>query len=225
MALNEDDLLRLLHSTEHSFAERKTIGDHKDWVKTIVAFANSLDSSQEGVLFIGATNAGQIEEKSTNLDRLQRTLSEKTSDIYPSVFYQTKIVKESGWECLAVIVQGSPAKPHFAGPLYLRDLSNTKVATTEQYESLLATRISRANELLKWKGRDITLVEIHRYAGMAYQVERASRGGLLVDCNQFYVTLQVGGRETSYPLASFEIAYDHESDRLQIERTVPETRY
>jgi hypothetical protein len=44
-------------------------------------------------------------------------------------------------------------------------------------------------------------------------------------CNQFYVTLIVGGRKTAYPLAAFGIAYDYENDRLQIEREVPETRY
>jgi predicted HTH transcriptional regulator len=225
MALSEDDLLRLLHSTEHSFVERKTSGDHKDWVKTIVAFANSLDPSQEGVLFIGATNAGQIEEKPTDLDKLQMTLSEKTNNIYPSAFYQTRAVKEQGRECLAVIVPGSPAKPHFAGPPYLRDLSKTVITSTERYESLLAIRTSKAFELQKWNGRDITLVEIHRYAGIQYQVERGSRIAQVVQCNQFYLTLIVGGRKTSYPLKSFEISYDHDSDRLQIERTVPETRH
>jgi Schlafen, AlbA_2 len=224
MALDEDDLLRLLHSTEHSYAERKTANDSKDWVKTVVAFANSLDPSQEAVLFIGATDNGEIEPKSANLDKLQKTLSEKMQAIYPPVYCTTKSLKEGDKECIAVIVPGSPAKPHFAGPLYIRDLSKTVAATMGQYESLLATRTSKANELQRWKGRDITLVEIHRLAGIVYQVERITGAAPLIDCNLFYVTLNVGGRKKSFPLASFEIAYDHESDRIQIERTVPETR-
>ena len=89
MALNEADLLRLLHSTEHSYAERKTANDPRDWVKTIVAFANTLDPSQEGVLFVGATDAGQIEEKQNNLDKLQKTLSDKAAAIYPPVYFTT----------------------------------------------------------------------------------------------------------------------------------------
>lgn len=69
MAFEEADLLRLLHSTEHTFAERKTQGDHKDWVKTVVAFANTFEPPIEGVLFIGATDEGNIESKPANLDQ------------------------------------------------------------------------------------------------------------------------------------------------------------
>ena len=83
------DLLRLLHSTENSFVERETAGDQKDWVKTIVAFANSLNDNQEGVLFIGATNSGEIERSPSNLDKLQMTLSEKMQSAYPAIYYTT----------------------------------------------------------------------------------------------------------------------------------------
>jgi predicted HTH transcriptional regulator len=55
----EEDLLRLLHSEEITFVERKTVGDTRDFAKTIVAFANSLLHDQEGVLFIGATKLGR----------------------------------------------------------------------------------------------------------------------------------------------------------------------
>lgn len=39
--LSDADLLSRLTAFEDSFVERKTIGDHKDWVKTAVAFANT----------------------------------------------------------------------------------------------------------------------------------------------------------------------------------------
>lgn len=228
MALNEDDLLRLLHSTEHSYAERKTANDSRDWVKTIVAFANSLDPSQEGVLFIGATDTGEIEAKQSNLDKLQKTLSEKLQSIYPPVYSTTKILKEGDQECIAVIVPGSSAKPHFAGPVYVRAFSKTVIAPAEQYETLLAARTSKVREIQKCVDREITFVEITRSAGMAYVVNRSSRIARVIACSQFFVTLEVGGvggSKTSYPLNSFDINFDHVSNRLQIERTVPETIY
>ncbi|MGA7241905.1 MAG: ATP-binding protein, partial [Terracidiphilus sp.] len=120
MAQSESDLLRLLHSTEHSFVERKTVGDSRDWVKTVVAFANTLPNEQEGVLFIGATDGGDIEASPSNLDKLQKTFSEKMQSAYPPIYYSTRTVQENGKECLAVIVSGSQSKPHFAGPLYVR---------------------------------------------------------------------------------------------------------
>jgi hypothetical protein len=223
MALNEDDLLRLLHSTEHSFAERKTIGDHKDWAKTIVAFANSLDSSQDGVLFIGAKDDGEIETNATNLDKLQKTLSERMSRIYPPIYHTTKTVKDGDRECLAVIVPGSTAKPHFAGQPYLRRLSETVIATPDQYDSLLATRTSKARELQQWIDRDITIVEFKRSPGIAYQVLENVKVGKVITCNQFYLSVLLNGQKWSYALSSFEISYDHTHDRLRIERIVPQS--
>jgi predicted HTH transcriptional regulator len=120
-AKTELDLLRLLHSTEHTFVERKTVADTKDLIKTVVAFANTLSNDQEGVLFVGTTDGGEIEAHSSSLDQMQKSLADKLKNIYPAVYYETKTVQESGRECLAVIVPGSPSRPHFAGLLFVRD--------------------------------------------------------------------------------------------------------
>jgi predicted HTH transcriptional regulator len=223
MVLDESSLLRLLHSTEHTFAERKTVGDSKDWVKTVVAFANTLDPSQEGVLFIGVTDKGDIEANISNLDKLQKTFSEKMQGVYPSLYYTTKTLKEDLRECLAVIVPGSPSKPHFAGPLYLRDGSQSVVAKAEQYDLLLAARTSKANELQRWIAKEISIVEYRRQAGVGYVIHKSSTVAKIEGCNQFYVTASMGNRKISYALASVEIAYDHQFDRLQIERSITET--
>ena len=223
MALNEDDLLRLLHSTEHSYAERKTTNDSRDWVKTIVAFANSLDLSQEGVLFIGATDDGEIETKAVNLDKIQKTLSEKKESIYPPVYCTTKVLKEGNSECIAVIVPGSPAKPHFAGPLYVRDFSKTVVAPKEKYESLLAARTSKTHELQGWIGRQITLRFFSRGPGMGYVLDQSAQDATVLDCNQFYVTVEFNNRRLSYPLSRAEITFDHVQNRLELEVTAPPT--
>ena len=57
----EEELLLRLRRFEDNFVERKTASDKKDWLKTIVAFANSTPTGQTATLFIGVTDDGEIE--------------------------------------------------------------------------------------------------------------------------------------------------------------------
>lgn len=217
MGANESDLLRLLHSTEHSFVERKTVGDSKDWVKAVVAFANTLSTDQEGVLFIGATDAGDIETSPSNLDKLQKTFSEKLQSAYPPIYYTTKTVQEDGKECLAVIVPGSPAKPHFAGSPYIRDGSRSVVPDPQRYDSLLASRVGKAFELQRWEGKPITLRILSRQNGMAYMVNQTTEEASVIGANQFYLTVFYRNRDHSYPLNRLEISFDNVANRLEVQ--------
>jgi predicted HTH transcriptional regulator len=213
----ESDLLRLLHSAEHTFVERKTVGDTRDIAKTVVAFANTLPYDQEGVLFVGATDAGEIEAHSSSLDEIQRKLSEKAKSIYPDVYFTTKTVQEGGKECLAVMVPGSPSRPHFAGQLFVRDGSRTVIANTERYESMLAARIAKTYELQKWEGKPVTVRTLTRQSGIAYMINETKQQGHLVAANQFYLTLDMGNRKVSHPLNKVEISYDHGAQRLELQ--------
>lgn len=124
-------------------------------------------------------------------------------------------------ECLAVIVSGSQSKPHFAGPLYVRDGSQTVVATSQHYESLLSSRVGKIYELQKWIGRLITLRMFDRpYPGSNSLVQTA-HDVTVIAVNQFYLTLLLNNRHWSYPISRFEIAYDHVADRLEIELYPP----
>jgi predicted HTH transcriptional regulator len=83
MALDEAALLRHLHSTETTFVERKRVSDTQDFTKTVVAFANTLRPDEEGVLLIGATDRGEIEDHNSNYDEMQKSFIKRTNDIYP----------------------------------------------------------------------------------------------------------------------------------------------
>jgi hypothetical protein len=220
-AIDESELLRLLRSTEHTFVERKTVGDSKDWLKTVVAFANTLEANQVGVLFIGAKDSGEIEENPANLDKLQRTFSEKMQSAYPPIYYSTRAIAHESRECLAVIVPGSPNKPHYAGPAYLRDGSQTIVAKAEQHELLLASRIGKARALQAWIGKVITVRTFSRRQGMGFQLDQSELEAKVIECNQFYLTVDMSSGRWSYPFGRFEIAYDHKRNRLEIEVTAP----
>lgn len=217
MALSESNLLRLLHSTEDSFVERKTVGDHKDWTKIAVSFANTLLSDQQGVLFIGATNEGSIQAATSNLDTVQKTFSEKMSEVYPRVYYTTQIVSEHDKECLAVIVPGSTARPHFAGPAYVRDGSKSVAATSQQYDALIASRIGKVYELQKWVGKSVTLKVFSRQNGMAYVVHQFTNEARVIEANQFYTTVFFNNRNNSYPINRIDISYDDVAKRLELQ--------
>ncbi len=74
LELSDAQLLAMMRRFEDHFVERKTANDKKDWLKTIVAFANSAPAGSTAILFIGVTDAGEIEGQ-TNLDSLRTNLT------------------------------------------------------------------------------------------------------------------------------------------------------
>jgi predicted HTH transcriptional regulator len=83
--LTDQELLARLRNFEDPFVERKSAGDHKDFIKTAVAFANTLPIRVPGVLFVPATNDGKIQ--ATDLDHLQQKVSERLAQAYPPLDY------------------------------------------------------------------------------------------------------------------------------------------
>jgi predicted HTH transcriptional regulator len=80
--LSDDDLLSRLTNTEDNFVERKRFSDDREWLRTVVAFANSCPIGYPGVLFIGVYDNGTVEQpgKPINLDSLQKTLTERCNE-------------------------------------------------------------------------------------------------------------------------------------------------
>ncbi len=221
--MNESDLIRKLHSTERTFVERKRVSDTQDIAKTVVAFANTLRSDQEGVIFLGASDNGLIENHSSDLDKLQKTFVDKTKSIYPECpYFEAHEVREDGKACLAVIVPGGSNKPYFAAPPYFRRASTSVKASYEEFQCLLATRSDKAYELLQWIGKPITLKNLVREAGIAYHINPQTVEATIDACNQFYVTISLGNRKHSFPLSKIDLTFDHQQNRLQIEREANE---
>ena len=167
LMLNDEDIVRLRRSSEDHFVERKSFGDwRKDARKTVVAFANSINIGEKGYMFIGVKDDGEVEQRSENLDSIQKTLAEELRLIYPRVVYETKALTEGGYQYLVVTVQGSPSRPHFAGPAYIRVGSTSIDASEEQFKQLIAARQSKVRKLLEWTGRRVTLEYVHRTAAL-----------------------------------------------------------
>jgi hypothetical protein len=212
--LSDTDLLLRLRDYEDHFVERKTSGDHKDWLKTVVGFANSTPIGYPAVLYIGVKDSGEIEED-VNLDSLQKTLGKKIAEAYPVIYYLTRVMNDGGKQFLAVIVPGSENRPHFAGPSYVRIGSETMVASEPQFQALIAQRQSKAYEILKWKGQKVMVHTISYREGRIYAQQKIVV--VLEDCNQFYTTYLHNGNRVSVPLSGTELSYDHSGNMLQME--------
>jgi predicted HTH transcriptional regulator len=198
--LSDEELLLRLKNFEDNFVERKTSGDSKDWLKTIVAFANSTPVGYPAVLYIGVRNDGTPEEKTVDLDSLQRTFNEKVRDAYPPIYRLPKILDVRGKQVLAVIVPGSEQRPHFAGQAYIRKGSETVEASDEQFANLIAMRSSKAYEILKWKGKPITVDSMrveHTHMGAV----AGSSEYTVVDCNQILCDARNTLLSKEHPLA------------------------
>lgn len=210
MLSNEEIKLRL-SVTEDAFVERKTITDSKDWVKTIVAFANSTPLDGVGILFIGMRDGGEIEQ-SVNLDSVQKTLTEKTRVIYPPAYFETRIIDKDGDRLLAVVVPGSPKRPHFAGLSYVRKGSESISASEEQFAELIAERTSKVYEIRKWIGKEVSL----QTRGRAYSGTNNQPPQRVVDCSHFWVTLtqMATSPDKSTPLEDVTLSFDNVANRL-----------
>src|SRR5713226_1727481 len=108
MDLSDQELLTRLHNSEDPYVERKSINDHKDFLKTAVAFANTLPDGIPGVIFIPVTNDGKIQ--AADLDQLQKKVSERLAPAYPNLIYFQRILNVGNDQVIAVLVPGSPAR-------------------------------------------------------------------------------------------------------------------
>ena len=184
--LKDDELLLRLRDSEDNFVERKTANDKGGWLKTAVAFANSVPIGYPSVLFVGVSDKGEVQlPPDTNLESLQKTVSDSLKAAYPPLYYLPKVLTADLKPFLAVIIPGSPDRPHFAGKSYVRVGPETREASEEQFESLVAQRQSKVYEISKWLNRTIILE--HRQ-GFGHNIQVGGTTATLLRCNAFYVT-------------------------------------
>jgi hypothetical protein len=225
VTFTDEDIFAKLTDTEDATVERKLHNDKKkDWVKTVVAFSNSLADGQPGILFIGARDDGRIEEgqaQKTNFADFQKKVSGVIADIYPPVYPTILSRKKDGLEFLVVIVYGSPNRPHFAGKSYRRDGTQSVDASEEHIEEFIARRSSKFVEIVKHKDETVTLSlllsESHRARSGGTYAQRIE--AQIVVCNQHFITLKYnhqGLKIQSYPLRIVEISFDNPNNRFEL---------
>jgi len=133
--VSEADLIKKLSDTEDNFIERKLVKDHRGWLNTAVAFANSCPIGYPGVLFVGVDNNGNVERHSNLVDfeKLQKSISERISDAWPPIYHFSQTLKKDSAEFVAVLIPGSELRPHFAGHSYVRVGPETRKASEARF--------------------------------------------------------------------------------------------
>lgn len=214
--LNDTDLLSRMLNFENHMVERKTVKDEKDWKRAAVAFANSAPIGYPAVLYIGVRDNGEIETPQKDLEEVAKKFNSQMQKVYPRIAYVPKVIGADGRQALAVIIPGSESRPHFAGLAYVRRGPESVDASEEQFAELIAQRNSKAAFLLRWKGKNVTVFTRMGDDELAWPNDTC-----LIDCNQFYVTLQRYLHEPplSFPLSRVEINFDNMKRRPQLEVT------
>jgi hypothetical protein len=134
----------------------------------------------------------------------QRNSTARCRRSTPRIAYVPKVISSDRRQALAVIIPGSELRPHFAGPAYVRRGPESVDASEEQFAELIAQRNSKADFLLRWKGKNVTVFTQMGDDELAWPNDTR-----LVDCNQFYVNLQRYFHEPplSFPLSRVEINF------------------
>lgn len=194
--------------------ERKSLSDGGDWLKTVVAFANSIPVGQVGVLFIGVKRDGQIEKLTdTQIDEAQRTLRQKISLAYPRIEYSVKTIELDGRMVIAVVVPASSQTPHFAGPSYIRVGSETVKATEEQYGRFLDRRSGPCFTILGSVGKSISVMNRLK-TPHGFNDSDWPGDPHVVDCTRNYVIIKNGPDSQTFPLNQIDVSFDSKHSRL-----------
>lgn len=212
-------LLERLNNNEDGFTERKTeAAKPLEFRQTLVAFANSVPEGQLAVLFIGVANDGKVIGV-TNSDSLQKKLREiAESGCYPPIRCQSQVFMVDGKSVVAVLIEASPERPHFAGPAFVRRGSESVAASKEVYEELIASRNTKAGKILRNKDQLITFRQIDLDQWSRHKV-RYDLECRIETCDAQVVHLHdVGsGRHFTVPLEIVRINTDQPKRRLMLE--------
>src|SRR5205814_2031279 len=129
-SLTEDALKLRLKSNEHDFVERKPRNQKGEWHQAAVAFANSAPIGWPAVLYVGVDNEGLPQYKADQVEAAIQSISSVLDSGYPAIYrYVVPLAMPNDGLCIAVVIPGSPTRPHFAGQSYVRVGDATKVAS------------------------------------------------------------------------------------------------
>ena len=221
MPLTRKELIDRLSLHEDSFVERKLEGG--DYKPTLVAFANSVPEGREAVLYLGVRDDGEVAGVS-NPDTLQKKIQRFCAEsCYPPLSYTAELLPRDGKVLLAIVITSSKERPHFSGPAWTRRGSQNIRADAETYDHLVTSRHTKAAELLKYLGKQVTVLTWKNQLGHPECADVKAGTSLhgplkqdeytILDVNPFFVRLEKQGRRVSEMLRNIDISYDEKKWR------------
>ncbi|MEO2158037.1 MAG: ATP-binding protein [bacterium] len=210
----KEELLVRLQDHEDNFTERKPErANNRELRKTIVGFANSVPEGRTAVLFIGVSDKGEILGVS-NPDSLQKKVRNIcTQDCYPQIICRHDVIQRGGKSVVAVVVSSSKNRPHFSGPAYIRQGSETIIASELLFDEMIVSRQGKPHEILKWKGKLVTVITSRQprsKSGKFFSLSHFSDEFKIEECtaNRLKLYHVAAGRHVSYPLERISISFD-----------------
>jgi Putative DNA-binding domain len=167
----------------------------------MVAYANSCPVGYPGLLFIGVDDKGNVQRHGTppNFEEVQKEVSRVINQAYPSIYHYSQTLRKGGLEFVAVTILGSEKRPHFSGKAYIRVGPESKEASDDMYDILIAERSSKLRALRNMIGKTVIWYD----TGTAHHVD-----AVVTACNQFVLTIDGATFKTCLPLSFITISYD-----------------
>lgn len=208
-----------------------------------VAFLNS----EGGRIFWGIGDADRIvlgvKLTAADRDTVRKEVVNKLSGIQPQIdivelrlSFHPVFANEIPLEDICVVElavpRGEPATIHFTsggdafvrldgvkqklkGPQIQQWILGRAKATTEP---TLTPAERKRNEILRWKGKTVTLSTMNSgRAAMLVGPVAGISAVTIVDCNEFYVSFSVGGSQRSVPLARIDVSFDDAKGVLDLQ--------
>lgn len=214
MATDEELLVRLADE-EDALVERKSKAHRSDVCAAVCAFANSLRAPATGVLFLGVDPKGQPTGSAVNPDKLQIDISSWITHCYPLIGgVEIHALRPQGKDVVAVVVPESRDRPHFTGPAFIRDGSQTREASREQFQMLVEDRSDLVWALKPWIGKRVSITQEH-YPTTGSGAWTKVTESFLRGVNQFFVTIGSGAKET-YSLKRIDLEHDMRRDQPRL---------
>lgn len=216
---------------EDNLLERKVESDLKDILKTLVAFANSVKPGHIAVLLIGERNDGTVAGV-TNPDNILKTVRSECEKIYPDILWRSNIYERDGKYCVRVEIEYSGDTPHFGGPAWVRQGSQSVKASDKVFQHLIDVRSDLVRELSQWLSQEVTvygepgtvpparepLFPGGRISRFNHRWPPQDTLAILLSVNRHWITLERkdNGNKQSEPLGKLTLSFDDERNQLKL---------
>jgi len=220
--MTPNKLLAALSSEEDNFVERKPQNvNEREIRKTIVAFANSVPEGRTAVLFIGVEDDGSI-SGCDNTDALQKKIRKQCYNVcYPPIKnFECEVITVDSKDIVAVQVNHSIERPHFAGQAYVRCGSESVAASPDMFNEIVDSRHSKTGQILQFKDMVVSVETIQHKLGDTKRVSDAKYRTFhecnVIECNAHFVRLYDISTQITHsePLDCVTIKRDEEKRRL-----------
>ena len=122
---------------------------------------------------------------------MQKRVRQLCLECYPPLAPQCIVLTVEGKDVVAVVVDASADRPHFTGPAYLRQGSESVQASKAVFDAIVDARLSPVAAIQRLIGQTITVFAIGHRMGQLVQVQgdyRESAECRVTACDAHMVT-------------------------------------